>query len=38
VLVRVRFTVEENYAGWRLDRYLQQKILRLSRARIQKLI
>jgi len=38
VLVRVRFTVEENYAGWRLDRYLQEKIRRLSRARIQRLI
>jgi 23S rRNA pseudouridine1911/1915/1917 synthase len=38
MLVRVRFTVEENYAGWRLDRYLQSKIRRLSRARIQKLI
>jgi 23S rRNA pseudouridine1911/1915/1917 synthase len=22
-VVRVRFTVEPNYAGWRLDRYLQ---------------
>jgi 23S rRNA pseudouridine1911/1915/1917 synthase len=38
VLVRVGFTVEENYAGWRLDRYLQSKIRRLSRARIQRLI
>jgi 23S rRNA pseudouridine1911/1915/1917 synthase len=38
VLIRVPFTVEENYAGWRLDRYLHQKIHRLSRARIQKLI
>jgi 23S rRNA pseudouridine1911/1915/1917 synthase len=38
VLVRVRFTVEENYRGWRLDRYLQEKIRRLSRARIQHLI
>lgn len=38
MLVRVPFTVEENYAGWRLDRYLQEKIRRLSRARIQKLI
>ncbi len=36
--VRVRFTVEENYRGWRLDRYLQQKIRRLSRAQIQRLI
>jgi len=38
VLVRVRFTVEENYAGWRLDRYLREKIRRLSRARVQELI
>jgi 23S rRNA pseudouridine1911/1915/1917 synthase len=37
-VVRVRFTVEENYAGWRLDRYLQEKIQRLSRERIQRLI
>ncbi|HYQ81047.1 MAG TPA: RluA family pseudouridine synthase [Anaeromyxobacteraceae bacterium] len=37
-LVRVRFTVEENYAGWRLDRYLQEKIRRLSRERVQRLI
>jgi len=36
--VRVRFTVEENYAGWRLDRYLQEKIRRLSRERVQFLI
>jgi 23S rRNA pseudouridine1911/1915/1917 synthase len=38
MLVRVCFTVEEGYAGWRLDRYLQRKIRRLSRARIQRLI
>jgi 23S rRNA pseudouridine1911/1915/1917 synthase len=37
-LVRVPFTVEANYAGWRLDRYLQEKIRRLSRERIQRLI
>ncbi len=37
-VVRVRFTVEENYAGWRLDRYLQEKIRRLSRQRVQALI
>lgn len=36
--VRVRFVVEENYRGWRLDRYLQEKIRRLSRAQIQRLI
>jgi 23S rRNA pseudouridine1911/1915/1917 synthase len=36
--VRVCFTVEENYRGWRLDRYLQDKIRRLSRAKIQWLI
>jgi 23S rRNA pseudouridine1911/1915/1917 synthase len=37
-VVEVPFEVEQNYDGWRLDRYLQQKITRLSRARIQKLI
>jgi 23S rRNA pseudouridine1911/1915/1917 synthase len=37
-VVEVPFEVELNYAGWRLDRYLQQKITRLSRARIQKII
>ena len=36
--VRIPFTVEANYAGWRLDRYLQEKIRRLSRERIQYLI
>jgi 23S rRNA pseudouridine1911/1915/1917 synthase len=37
-VVRVVFTVEPNYAGWRLDRYLQEKIRRLSRERVQRLI
>ena len=37
-LVRIPFTVEANYAGWRLDRYLKEKIRRLSRERIQGLI
>jgi len=37
-VVRVRFTVEPNYAGWRLDRYLKEKIRRLSRERVQHLI
>src|SRR5512146_3303680 len=32
--VRVRFTVERNYAGWRLDAYLQQKIRRLTPEKI----
>ena len=36
--VEVPFEVEQNYDGWRLDRYLQQKLSRLSRARIQRLI
>src|SRR5215469_11393476 len=35
---RVAFVVETNYAGWRLDRYLCQKLRRLSRQRIQALI
>jgi 23S rRNA pseudouridine1911/1915/1917 synthase len=37
-VVEVPFEVEQNYDGWRLDRYLQQKITRLSRARIQRII
>jgi 23S rRNA pseudouridine1911/1915/1917 synthase len=36
--VRVRFTVERNYAGWRLDRYLEEKIRRLDPARIPHLV
>jgi 23S rRNA pseudouridine1911/1915/1917 synthase len=37
-VVRVPFTVEPNYDGWRLDRYLREKIRRLSRERVQHLI
>jgi 23S rRNA pseudouridine1911/1915/1917 synthase len=36
--VRVPFIVEPNYAGWRLDHYLKEKIRRLSRERVQHLI
>jgi 23S rRNA pseudouridine1911/1915/1917 synthase len=36
--VEVEFTVEPNYDGWRLDRYLTQKLRRFSRARVQELI
>ena len=36
--MEVSFTVEPNYAGWRLDRYLCEKIRRLSRARIQRIL
>ena len=36
--VRIPFTVEPNYSGWRLDQYLKEKIRRLSRERIQFLI
>lgn len=36
--VDIEFTVEPNYAGWRLDLYLCEKIRRLSRARIQRII
>jgi 23S rRNA pseudouridine1911/1915/1917 synthase len=36
--VRVPFTVEPNYEGWRLDHYLKDKIRRLSRERVQHLI
>jgi 23S rRNA pseudouridine1911/1915/1917 synthase len=34
----VRFVVEPNYRGWRLDRYLCAKIRRLSRAKAQGII
>jgi len=37
-VVRIPFTVEPNYEGWRLDRYLQEKIRRLSRERVQHLV
>lgn len=37
-LVRVRFVVEPNYRGWRLDRYLCAKIRRLSRSKAQAII
>ncbi|MDF1565609.1 MAG: RluA family pseudouridine synthase [Deltaproteobacteria bacterium] len=36
--VRIPFEVEVNYAGWRLDRYLQEKLGRASRSRVQQLI
>jgi 23S rRNA pseudouridine1911/1915/1917 synthase len=36
--VRVPFTVEANYDGWRLDRYLQEKLRRLAPERIEYLI
>lgn len=37
-VIEVVFEVEPNYAGWRLDQFLQQKISRLSRERIKRLI
>ncbi|HTS79228.1 MAG TPA: RluA family pseudouridine synthase [Myxococcaceae bacterium] len=36
--VDVTFTVEPNYDGWRLDRYLCEKIRRLSRTRVQRIL
>ncbi|MDC0713438.1 RluA family pseudouridine synthase [Stigmatella sp. ncwal1] len=36
--VDIEYVVEPNYAGWRLDRYLGEKIRRLSRTRIQRII
>lgn len=36
--VEIEFVVEANYAGWRLDRYLCEKIRRLSRTRVQRII
>jgi len=37
-IVEVSFTVEPNYAGWRLDKYLCEKIRRLSRTRVKQII
>ncbi len=37
-VVELRYTVEPNYAGWRLDKYLCQKIRRASRTRVQEII
>jgi len=34
----VAFVVEPNYAGWRLDRYLAEKLRRLSRERLHGII
>lgn len=37
-IIEIRFTVEPAYNGWRLDRYLQLRIKRLSRTRIAEMI
>ncbi len=37
-LVEIPLVVEHNYAGWRLDRYLQEKLGRASRAQVQRII
>jgi 23S rRNA pseudouridine1911/1915/1917 synthase len=37
-IVRARFVVERNYAGWRLDRYLMEKIRRLDEGKAAFLI
>ena len=37
-LYEVPFRVDVNYAGWRLDKFLAEKIRRLSRTKIQRLI
>lgn len=37
-IIEVRFQVEEDFHGFRLDHYLKRKIQRLSRTRIQEII
>jgi 23S rRNA pseudouridine1911/1915/1917 synthase len=37
-IIEIRFCVEEDFHGQRLDHYLQRKIRRLSRTRIQEVI
>ena len=36
--VDLPFVVEPNYAGWRLERYLAEKLRRLSRERLHGII
>ena len=36
--IDIEYVVEPNYAGWRLERYLGEKIRRLPRARILGII
>ena len=37
-IIEQRFLVESECHGWRLDRFLQKKVRRLSRSRIQRVI
>jgi 23S rRNA pseudouridine1911/1915/1917 synthase len=37
-IVTVTYVVEPNYAGWRLDKFLCDKLRRLSRTRVQEII
>jgi 23S rRNA pseudouridine1911/1915/1917 synthase len=37
-LIEIRFSVAEQHHGWRLDRFIQARIPRLSRTRIQRMI
>lgn len=37
-IVLIPYTVEPNYAGWRLDRYLCEKLRRASRERVKEII
>jgi 23S rRNA pseudouridine1911/1915/1917 synthase len=37
-IIEVRFDVEEDFHGFRVDHYLKQKIRRLSRTRIQEVV
>ena len=37
-LIEVRLTVQPQYHGWRLDRFIKARIPRLSRSRIQQMI
>src|SRR5262249_36772616 len=37
-IIKIRFCVEEDFHGQRLDHYLKRKIRRLSRTRIQEVI
>src|SRR5260221_4242361 len=36
--VDVEFVVERNYSSWRLDKYICEKLPRLSRTKVQRII
>jgi len=36
--IRIEFTVPREYAGWRVDRFVSNRIVRLSRTKVQRIL